>query len=710
MVSLADRIKKIDEENTELNLDGLQKPDLSLLKEKADIITELSLNACKINNLSSLPTMPGLYKLQLNDNSLTDISELAAKCPGLMELSVSGNKKIASVDQLKPLAQLKTLLKIELEGCDIAEEEEYRKPVFAAIATLANVDGFDKRGVEIPDDDDEDEEEEDESEEEVSAGVSGTLASLYNADLPSEDDEDGDYDSNEEPEGSDGDDDEDSQDEIIQPTEGNDEGAGSSGDKIKSRIKPKKEQKQSSLFSALCDQNRRYEPEKETDADDDWRQFLADPTFRDPPSQARSQLTSHTSPRECYSQQWSSNRWSTRTSGCSSLHSSEYAIDFDGIHLDDHSSFDDSNSGFILCDTPEGSITTHPDYLDTYSENGGRNQRHYRMPNRPSYHSADTLSDIVPRSVRPSLPYNPYSRARVRTSTLHSTPSLSCPCPSEPVIPEQPQVQPAQAQNSLRNSSKIHEKWHQLSDEERKKYLEDLIQSLSINDQLHIIRMIAPATDLQQSDFQQTTSNQPQTSHHQPHPVQSSETWNLQLKSCDAGKISEVEQYVAQCNVPQGYMPSTTQYPQQQQVPVQMAPNQTYSHDTMSYTNLQQPMHNCTSHQQPPLNHQNSCPSVSQQFSVPAPPQPMAQLRRSNSDPNLADQIRHIQAKKKREDKQKQRHIYRWLNSQTTLRDRRKRKLLQERSLPQLFSQQEVVEVTSDPTIDEQNEEIDVCE
>ena len=60
--------------------------------------------------------------------------------------------------------------------------------------------------------------------------------------------------------------------------------------------------------------------------------------------------------------------------------------------------------------------------------------------------------------------------------------------------------------------------------------------------------------------------------------------------------------------------------------------------------------------------------------------------------------------------KQKQRHIYRWLNSQTTLRDRRKRKLLQERSLPQLFSQQEVVEVTSDPTIDEQNEEIDVCE
>merc|ERR1712037_165564 len=192
MVSISDRISKVDDENTELNLDGLQKPDLSLLSTKADVITELSLNACKINNLSSLPKMPGLFKLQLNDNSLSDISELAAKCPGLMELSVSGNKKIASIDQLKPLGSLKTLLKIELEGCDIA--------------------------------DDDDEEEEEESEEEESGG--GGLAALHNADLPSEDEEDGDYDSNEEPEGSDGEDDE---DEIIQPQEGNDEGAGSSG-------------------------------------------------------------------------------------------------------------------------------------------------------------------------------------------------------------------------------------------------------------------------------------------------------------------------------------------------------------------------------------------------------------------------------------------------------------------------------------------------
>jgi len=39
MVSLSDRISKVDDENTELNLDGLQKPDLALLSAKADVIT-----------------------------------------------------------------------------------------------------------------------------------------------------------------------------------------------------------------------------------------------------------------------------------------------------------------------------------------------------------------------------------------------------------------------------------------------------------------------------------------------------------------------------------------------------------------------------------------------------------------------------------------------------------------------------------------------
>lgn len=58
--------------------------------------------------------------------------------------------------------------------------------------------------------------------------------------------------------------------------------------------------------------------------------------------------------------------------------------------------------------------------------------------------------------------------------------------------------------------------------------------------------MIAPATDLQQhSEFQNTNAQVQASSTHQqaPQPVQSSETWNLQLQSCDAGTISEVNVY-----------------------------------------------------------------------------------------------------------------------------------------------------------------------
>ena len=59
--------------------------------------------------------------------------------------------------------------------------------------------------------------------------------------------------------------------------------------------------------------------------------------------------------------------------------------------------------------------------------------------------------------------------------------------------------------------------------------------------------------------------------------------------------------------------------------------------------------------------------------------------------------------------KLRQRRIFRWLNSQKSQTTRRKRQLLRERQSG-LFLQQEVVEVQNNETIDEQNEEIDVCE
>jgi len=222
-MSVLSRLESMGEDVTELNLDGISKPDLKQIKPKADTLTELSLNLCKLSSLSDLPDMPSLYKLHLNDNNLTDVAEIAEKCPGLLELSLSGNKKIATIDQLKAITNFKTLMRLDLEGCALAEEEGYRKKVFALSSNLACIDNLDSQGNEVPDDDDEEDEEiEEESE---SEDEKPGLSALYQGDLPS-DESDDDYNSNEEPEGSDGEDDSD----VGEPeqTGYNDAGAGPS--------------------------------------------------------------------------------------------------------------------------------------------------------------------------------------------------------------------------------------------------------------------------------------------------------------------------------------------------------------------------------------------------------------------------------------------------------------------------------------------------
>lgn len=108
------------------------------------------MNLCKLSSLTDLPKMPSLYKLHLNDNNLTDISDIVAKCPSLLELSLSGNKKIAKVDQLASVADFKTLMRLDLEGCAVANNDSYRKELFSLCSTLACIDNLDSRGNEVP--------------------------------------------------------------------------------------------------------------------------------------------------------------------------------------------------------------------------------------------------------------------------------------------------------------------------------------------------------------------------------------------------------------------------------------------------------------------------------------------------------------------------------------------------------------------------------
>ena len=70
--------------------------------------------------------------------------------PSLLELSLSGNKKISTVDQLKELANFKTLMRLDLEGCGVTNEENYRKKLFTLCSTLACIDSLDSQGNEVP--------------------------------------------------------------------------------------------------------------------------------------------------------------------------------------------------------------------------------------------------------------------------------------------------------------------------------------------------------------------------------------------------------------------------------------------------------------------------------------------------------------------------------------------------------------------------------
>ena len=166
-------------DGTELNLDGISKPELEKIgsrasditgtsrtyirfkvRSKLNVILELSMNICKLSSLDSLPELPALYKLTLNDNNLTSLDGLAKKCPMLLELSLSGNSKLTDFAQIEDITKLNSLMRLELEGCGIAEKDNYRDEIFKKVKTLEVIDSLNQKGEEVPDDDEDEEDEE----------------------------------------------------------------------------------------------------------------------------------------------------------------------------------------------------------------------------------------------------------------------------------------------------------------------------------------------------------------------------------------------------------------------------------------------------------------------------------------------------------------------------------------------------------------------
>jgi len=189
-------------------------------------LKSLSMIKCGIKNLEDLPRLPELRKLTLSQNRIAGgLSAIARACPKLEQLILCDNK-ITNVEEFRALVQLKDLVRIDAEGCNVDGIED----IFEMFPSgqMQNVNGMNEKGDEIysedevtdsDDDDDDDEEEEeddddDDDDDDDEDDGKPSYAALVGEDILSDEDEDEDELDDEEDEASeDFDDDEDDEDE-----------------------------------------------------------------------------------------------------------------------------------------------------------------------------------------------------------------------------------------------------------------------------------------------------------------------------------------------------------------------------------------------------------------------------------------------------------------------------------------------------------------
>ncbi|KAK1890754.1 Acidic leucine-rich nuclear phosphoprotein 32 family member A [Dissostichus eleginoides] len=106
-----------------------------------------------LTSVAHLPKLNKLKKLELSDNRISGgLEVLAAKCPNLTHLNLSGNK-IKDLSTIGPLKELGTLKSLDLFNCEVTNLNEYRDNVFKLLPQLTYLDGYDKDDKEAPDSD-----------------------------------------------------------------------------------------------------------------------------------------------------------------------------------------------------------------------------------------------------------------------------------------------------------------------------------------------------------------------------------------------------------------------------------------------------------------------------------------------------------------------------------------------------------------------------
>ena len=113
-------------------------------------LTAISLTSCKIANLKGLEKLSKLETLDLSENNLNDqtASEYLVRCGStLKRLFLAGNK----IEKSETFSSLKDskLRQLDLLGCPISSNKEYRKELFDLLKNLKIIDGVNRDGVEV---------------------------------------------------------------------------------------------------------------------------------------------------------------------------------------------------------------------------------------------------------------------------------------------------------------------------------------------------------------------------------------------------------------------------------------------------------------------------------------------------------------------------------------------------------------------------------
>lgn len=104
------------------------------------------MNNCQLKSLTNLPDIPNLTRIELMGNVFepSEIQKLS-KYKKLECVSI-GDNKINSINDLKPLTGIDSIVQLDFSGTKFSETSDYREKVFEHFPNLIILDNKDKDG------------------------------------------------------------------------------------------------------------------------------------------------------------------------------------------------------------------------------------------------------------------------------------------------------------------------------------------------------------------------------------------------------------------------------------------------------------------------------------------------------------------------------------------------------------------------------------